>query len=139
MHDARAEGRRWLEQAANDLEFARHAMRGRFFHQVCFTSQQCAEKALKALLFAGGARSVIGHSVVGLLARAVEEHPGLESLRDLAAELDLFYLPTRYPDALVEGAPYRAFTQAQAERALEAADRVLAEVRRAMEPGGDST
>jgi HEPN domain-containing protein len=129
MHDPRAEGRRWLEQAENDLAFARHALAGDFFHQVCFIAQQAAEKALKAAHFAALAK-VLGHSVVGLLARLVNEHPGLEPLRDLAAELDLYYIPTRYPNGLVEGTPYQVFTRAQAERALSGAETVVAAVER---------
>ena len=129
MHDPKAEGRRWLGQAENDLAFARHALDGAFFHQVCFIAQQAAEKALKAAHFAGGARTVLGHSLVGLLERLIHDHAALERLRDLAAELDLYYVPTRYPNGLVEGMPYQAFTRTQAGRALTAAETILAAVR----------
>jgi HEPN domain-containing protein len=125
MHDPRAEGRRWLDQAENDLAFARHAHQGEFFHQVCFVAHQCAEKALKALLYAAGARNVIGHSAAALLTQLTAKHPNLEVLRDVVAELDLYYIPTRYPNGLIEGTPHRAFTRAQAERALQGAERVL--------------
>jgi len=130
MHDPRAEARRWLGQAENDLAFARHAIDGAFFHQACFVAQQAAEKALKAVHFADGARTVLGHSLVGLLARLLPVHAALEPLRDSVAELDLFYVPTRYPNGLVEGMPYEVFTRTQAERALTAAEGVLAAVRR---------
>lgn len=129
MHDPVEEARRWLEQAENDLQFARHALAGGFFHQVCFIAQQCAEKSLKAVLYGDGARSVIGHSVVGLLERVKAQHQNLGRLSDLAAELDLFYIPTRYPNGLVEGTPHRAFTRAQAERALLAGEQFLQGVR----------
>ena len=135
MNDPAAEGRRWLAQADNDLAFARYALVGDFFHQACFVAQQCAEKTLKALLYADGARSVIGHSVVGLLARAVEKHSGLERLRDLAAELDLLYIPTRYPNGLVEGSPHEVFTRTQAERAIGSAETVLQTVRAELPQG----
>ncbi len=129
MHDPETEGRRWLDQADNDLAFARHALAGAFFHQVCFVAQQCAEKAIKALHYRAGARAVIGHSVVGLLERSLELCPALAEHRDSAAELDLFYIPTRYPNGLVEGTPHEAFTRAQAERALAAAARILGTAR----------
>jgi HEPN domain-containing protein len=132
MHDPGAEARRWLDQAENDLAFAEHALRGKFFHQVCFTAQQCAEKALKAIHYADGARSVIGHSAVALLAALLPRHPSLASLQDLAAELDLFYIPTRYPDALVAGTPHSVFTRAQADRALAAARAVVTATREAI-------
>ena len=130
MRDPKAEGQRWLDQAENDLKFARHALQGSFHHQVCFIAQQCAEKALKAVLYAEGARNVIGHSAVGLLAHLLDDHPRLEPLRDIAAELDLYYIPTRYPNGLVEGTPHEAFTRAQAERALVSAGEVVDAVRR---------
>jgi len=129
MHDPKVEGRRWLDQAENDLAFARHSMEGGFHHQVCFIAQQCVEKALKAVLYAGGARNVIGHSVAGLLDRVTPDHPSLESLRDVAAELDLYYIPSRYPNGLVEGTPYKAFTFTQAGRAIAGAETAIAAVK----------
>lgn len=135
MHDPKVEGRRWLDQAENDLAFARHALGGRFYHQVCFISQQCVEKALKAVLYAEGARNVIGHSVAGLLARLIPDHPSLERLRDSAAQLDLYYIPSRYPNGLVEGTPHQAFTRTQAEGALQAAETALEEVKRLLSAG----
>lgn len=132
MRDPKAEGRRWLDQAENDLAFARHALEGEFHHQVCFIAQQCVEKALKAILYADGARDVIGHSAVALLARALPRHPDLGDLADVAAELDLYYIPTRYPNGLVDGTPHRAFTRSQAERALASAERALLVVKRAL-------
>lgn len=129
MHDRKTEARRWFEQAENDLAFASHALAGEFFHQVCFIAQQCAEKALRAVHYADGARNVIGHSAVGLLGRLLDGHPSLEHLNDLAAELDLYYIATRYPNGLVEGTPHRAFTRTQAERAIESARTVVAAVR----------
>lgn len=133
MHDPMLEGKRWLDQAENDLAFARHSMEGQFYHQVCFIAQQCVEKALKAVLYAGGARSVIGHSVAGLLDRVTPDHPSLSSLRDQAAELDLYYIPSRYPNGLVEGTPHKAFTRTQAERAITAAETAVAAVKAIIE------
>lgn len=43
MWDSAAEANRWWEQAGNDLEFARMALREEFFHQACFIAQQCAQ------------------------------------------------------------------------------------------------
>ena len=132
MHDPRNEALRWFQQAENDLSFAYHAMDGEFFHQVCFISQQCAEKAVKAIHYDEGARSVIGHSVVGLLARIPDRHQDMKQLTDLAAELDLYYIPARYPNGLIEGTPHTAFTRTQAERALKAAETILDAARLAL-------
>lgn len=64
--EPRVEGRRWLAQAENDLRFAELAARERFFAQACFNSQQAAEKALKAFLYARGAEEAMGHSAADL-------------------------------------------------------------------------
>lgn len=129
MHDRILEARRWLDQADNDLAFARYALEGGYFHQACFIAQQSAEKAIKSLHYYEGARTVIGHSVVGLLAPLLASRPGLAALNDDAAELDLFYIPTRYPNGLAGGIPHRAFTRAQAARAIDCAQRILTAVK----------
>ncbi len=41
------------------------------------------------------------------------------------AGLDVFYLPTRYPDALPGGLPADAFGEDDAHRALERSERVI--------------
>ena len=40
----------WLRQAARDLEEARYAEAGGYYELTCSLSQQCAGKAVKALL-----------------------------------------------------------------------------------------
>ena len=49
MKDPITEAERWLRQAENDLEFAKSGHKEGFFSQVCFLTQQIAEKAVKAL------------------------------------------------------------------------------------------
>ena len=127
--EPRAEGRRWLVQAENDLRFAELASRERFFAQACFNSQQAAEKALKAFLYARGAEQVMGHSVADLAAECARLEPEFAELKERAAPLDQFYLSTRYPNSLPGGIPAEAFTARDAERALEMAREVIAVVR----------
>jgi len=63
MNAPRLEAQRWFRQAQADLAVVR-TLRGAGHHAAaCFHSQQAAEKALKALLYAQGARVVLGHSV----------------------------------------------------------------------------
>ena len=50
MKAARTEAGRWLRQAESDLAFAELGAREGFPAQACFTSQQAAEKALKAII-----------------------------------------------------------------------------------------
>lgn len=128
MSDPRAEAKRWRDQAADDLRYAQYSASGGFHAQACFVSQQVAEKAVKAVHYARGARSVLGHSVVELIGALVPPVPDLAALRPAAIDLDLFYIPTRYPNGLVAGTPAQAFGKEQSERALSAAEAILAAV-----------
>lgn len=119
------EARRWLAQARSELAFAQVGLREGFYAQACFHCQQSGEMALKALHYLGGARLVIGHSLVELLAPLVEVHPALGSLRSAAAHLDQLYIPTRYPNGLPGGVPAEVFSVEQATRALEEATRFI--------------
>jgi HEPN domain-containing protein len=125
MKRPQAEARRWLAQAHSDLGFAELGLREGYHAQACFMCQQTAEKALKALHYLGGARLVLGHSVVELLEALVESHPSLAALREAARQLDQFYVPTRYPNGLPGGVPAQVFTRAQAERAVADARRFV--------------
>jgi HEPN domain-containing protein len=89
--------------------------------------QQAVEKALKALHYLGGARAVLGHSVVELLAPLVADHPGLGELREGAQQLDQYY-----PNGLPGGIPAEVFTRRQAEEAVGLARRFLAQARAAV-------
>ena len=118
MKKARDEASRWLRQAESDLAFAELGAREGFPAQACFTSQQAAEKALKAVLYLSGARFVPGHSLVELLDRAAADTASLRRLQDSARQLDQYYIPTRYPNGLPGGIPAEVFADAQAEDAV---------------------
>lgn len=123
--DPRAEGARWLAQAESDLSDARYLAAGRRFATACFLAQQCAEKALKAVLYAEGADLVLGHGVGKL---CEEASAVLQGLIDRCSEwrgLDLYYVPTRYPDALPDGIPATTFTSGQASHAISLAAEVV--------------
>jgi HEPN domain-containing protein len=114
----KAEAERWLAQARSELAFARIGVREGFHARACFHCQPSAEMALKALHYLGGARLVIGHSLVELLAPLAERYPDLASLRGAAARLDQLYIPTRYPNGLPGGVPADVFTEEQATEAI---------------------
>lgn len=123
--DARVEAERWLSQAENDLAFAQHGLELGFYAQACFLAQQVAEKAAKALHYLGGARTVLGHSVDGLLEALQRSEPAVGALRGGAKELDQHYVPTRYPNGLPGNVPFEAYTAEQARRALEHARAIV--------------
>jgi HEPN domain-containing protein len=125
MRDPTAEARRWLAAAAEDLAWAHHAADGGFHAPACFHAQQGAEKAVKAVHYLRGARVVIGHNVRALIQSLEPRVPTLDALVDAGRELDLFYIPTRYPNGLESGTPGEAFSASQSQRALEHAEAIL--------------
>ena len=122
---AREEAERWLNQAENDLGFARLALRERYFNQVCFISQQAAEKAVKAIVYGSGERLVRGHSIVELVDRFADRVPELEDLRARGGLLDRHYIASRYPNGVAEGVPFEAYSRPMAEEAIETAERIV--------------
>jgi HEPN domain-containing protein len=107
----------WLRQAENDIEWAEYSLKGGFYSQVCFISQQSAEKALKGFCLFKGFDTVRTHSLY-LIIKELKENGQLEAC---ARELDIYYISSRYPDALPAGAPFEILTQEQAQRALQSA------------------
>jgi HEPN domain-containing protein len=125
MNDATIQRDRWLRSAREDLTYARVAAGAGQHAPACFYAQQGAEKAVKAVHFARGARVVIGHSVRALIESLDPPEPALRALLDDARDLDVLYIPTRYPNGLESGTPGEAFGARQSERALEAAERLV--------------
>ena len=125
MHDPQRQARRWLATAREDLGYAKHAASGGYHAPACFHAQQAAEKAVKAIHYHRGARAVLGHSVRGLIASLEPPAEALAELLDAGRELDLFYVPTRYPNGLDEGTPGQAFAGTQAGRAIELSGSII--------------
>lgn len=116
--------RDFLLQARRDLEQARLSLREGFYEWAAFAAQQAAEKAMKALFQRLGAVAW-GHSVYGLLEEAAARFTVPEALLDGASELDKAYIPSRYPDALPQGAPFERYRKGEAERLLAHAEAIL--------------
>ncbi|MGE5623440.1 MAG: HEPN domain-containing protein [Methanocella sp.] len=119
----------WLIEAEADLETAGILFAAGRYNACAFYCQQGAGKAVKALLFALH-EAPWGHSVTELLEKASSagrEIPG--HLVEQARELDMHYIPARYPDALPAGTPSGHYTKAMGERALKCATEILSFVK----------
>jgi HEPN domain-containing protein len=117
-------------QARFDLEAAAWNLKGGFHNTVCFLAQQASEKALKSLLYHAGASrtKLMTHSTAQLLTAASASIPVLEALLDDARELDLHYIPSRYPNGLPGGYPHSFYGEKTARTTLECARRILGAV-----------
>ncbi len=114
--------RDWMMQAEVDLEHARKDLNDGFYEWACFSAQQSAEKAVKALFNALNSEAY-GHNIAGLLKRLPLRVP--EELIEKAKELDKFYLGPRYPNMHAEGIPHEHYTKAEAERAISYAEEII--------------
>ncbi len=94
----------WIEQARGDLEHARHDLTGAYFEWACFSAQQAAEKAVKAVFQKLGSEAW-GHSVADLLEELGQSQSVPQNLGDAALELDKAYIPARCPNAHPSGSP----------------------------------
>mgnify|MGYP000586633703 CR=1 FL=1 len=113
-----------MDQAEGDLEHAKSDLERGFFDWACFSSQQAAEKAVKAVFQKMGAEAW-GHSVADLLQELSRRHPVPEELINGALELDKAYISARYPNAHPSGSPRTRYTANEARRLIEYAERII--------------
>ena len=117
---------RWLRQTGHDLVIAQTHFQSGCYSDCCFMSEQTAQKAMKAFLFAQGERVVVEHSIAGMMKRALGYDATFRSFLEKASVLDQYYIPTRYPDALAEPAvPFESYTREQASQALAFAHEIV--------------
>lgn len=113
-----------MDQAQGDLEHARSDVKQGFYEWACFSSQQAAEKAVKAVFQRMGAEAW-GHSVADLLKELSKRHQASEELIDGALELDKAYISTRYPNVHPSGSPRTRYTATEARRLIEHAEKII--------------
>jgi len=114
----------WLDEAQGDLEHSRNDVEGEFYNWACFSAQQAAEKAVKAVFQKMGAEAW-GHSVADLLTELAKKEDVPEELSDGALELDKAYIPTRYPNAHPSGSPRSRYTKKEAMRLIGYAEGIF--------------
>jgi len=123
------EGKRWLEQAAEDLKWARELAERGGYHIACFLAQQVGEKALEAFLYAKGEEVVVGHSVERLCSDAARFDKKFAEKVKRWSILDGYYVATRYPNSLPDSTPARVYTARAAEDAVSLAADIVNFVR----------
>jgi len=97
----------WMKQAERDLERARLDVEFGFYEWACFTAQQSAEKAVKAV-FQKLKKSLRGHSL-------------LKMFEELSVELEV---PRNLFD-YAKGSPYEFFDLKLAQQAYDSAREIV--------------
>lgn len=137
MKNPLTEAKRWYDQAWNDWEFALWLSgEDKFYDKGCFIIQQATEKALKACLYATGERLVFEHSTFELTEKLAEVSPKFNEIINATKRLDRFYIPTRYPNGLPGGVPYKHFTKEDFESALSDGEAVIVQCQRFLKEKG---
>jgi len=119
------EAKRWLDQAREDLIWAKRLANDGGYHIACFLSQQIAEKALKAFLYSKGEVQVFGHSVSVLSDRMAQYEKSIKEKVSDWSILDGFYIPTRYPNGLPDSIPAKVYNKKIAQEAVNLANDVV--------------
>lgn len=116
---------RWLRQAQHSLESSKRDMEIGDHDWSCFKAQQATEFAVKGLLYGIGITAV-GHSVSKLLGEL--EANGItvdKAVLSAARVLDRHYIPARYPNAHVGGAPFEFYDENASKQATKEAIRII--------------
>ena len=117
---------KWLKQAEADFKAAKDSLKDGNYEWGCFQSQQSGEKSLKACLYEKGYTSVITHSLKELLSECLRIDSSFSMLSRDARTLDMFYIPTRYPNGLGgDLAPTEFYEKEDAEKCISSAELIL--------------
>lgn len=121
----------WLRQALRDLEQAEDSRDAGRHEWACFAAHQAAEKAVKALHLHFG-QEAWGHIITRILGELPELVSVPQALVEKARVLDNFYIPSRYPNAHSEGAPFEHYGPLQSEGGIQYAREIIEFIRSQM-------
>lgn len=113
-------GREWFQKGENDLKSAQIILKENDGPPatVCFLSQQVAEKYLKGFLVYNGKSFRKVHDLLEIISECEEIEKGVSDLRPAAAELNEYYIESRYPIEIPD------FNEKQAKDALKKAEKI---------------
>jgi len=124
----RAEAKRWLKTASDDLDTAVILQKNQKFAHSCFHAQQAGEKALKSVWYFVDA-DPWGHSIKKLIddleSIDLKVYSSLLNLKREAIVLDRFYIPTRYPNGLPDITPDEVYDEEDASTCIKHAKKII--------------
>lgn len=119
MTKPKKEAKRWFDQGIRDSESDAKIKDQGIYELSCFLSQQAAEKLLKAFLYYQSESPVVGQSTFYLAKQCAQYDARFKKVQRACKRLDAFYIPTRYPNGLIEGVPYEDFDAEDADQGLK--------------------
>lgn len=133
------ETQRWFHQAYFDLRACRWNIEGGFHNTACFLAQQAGEKALKSLLYYLGSRrkALLTHSLVEMVKEGGKKLEEIKGLINDARQLDLHYIPSRYPYGIPSGFPHEFYGPDVSAEALKAAEKIFSFIQEFYQSAGE--
>ncbi len=127
--------RQWLRYAEGDFAVAEHEMQRPVpvYHTVCFLCQSAAEKFLKGFLISRGWSLEKTHDLVQLLGWCADYDVQLAGMIAEGGLLNEYIVAGRYPGDMAS----EQIGTTEAREALEACQRIRAQVRRVMNAPGE--
>ena len=121
----------WFNQALRDLDQAHLSQDAGHHEWARFACHQAAEMAIKALhLFVK--QEAWGHVIARLLVELPDSFHVPSNLIEKGRVLDNYYIPTRYANGHVDGAPFEHYGPLQSQEAIQYAGEIVEFVRHQM-------
>lgn len=120
----------WLRQSAYDLNAATVSLKNGFPEWACFQSEQCVEKALKAVIVHSGFRPPKIHKISILISFCNRVNPEFKKTKFNFRDIESFTFISRYP-FLIPGensAPHDYITFEDANLCLSEAKRFFQQI-----------
>ncbi|AEF18254.1 HEPN domain protein [Thermoanaerobacterium xylanolyticum LX-11] len=115
------EYKQWLNYAEDDYKAANELLKAKLYNVVCFYSQQSIEKYLKAYLIYNGINPPRVHHLITLIRIINKFSDAFDEFIDDVKTVDMYYIPSRYPDAPIGSLPDGMPNEDDAKKALEVA------------------
>jgi len=115
------EYKQWLNYAEDDYKAANELLKAKLYNLVCFHSQQSIEKYLKAYLIYNGINPPRVHHLITLIRIISKFSDAFDEFIDDIKTVDMYYIPSRYPDAPIGSLPDGMPNEDDAKKALEVA------------------
>lgn len=115
------EYKQWLNYAEDDYKAANELLKAKLYNVVCFHSQQSIEKYLKAYLIYNGINPPKVHHLITLIKIISKFSDAFDEFIDDVKTVDMYYIPSRYPDAPIGSLPDGMPNENDAKKALEIA------------------
>lgn len=129
MRENYDEYNQWLNYAEDDFIAAKELLKARLYNVVCFHSQQSIEKYLKAYLIYNGINPPRVHHLITLTRIISKFSDAFDEFIDDVKTVDMYYIPSRYPDAPIGSLPDAMPNENDAKKALEIADNIRKRIR----------